>query len=162
MLFWHPLMVSFVMFCAGFGVYWHESYKDIAARMEKRLPVLEESIDIWLEETATTFPKANPDLFGPPYLPSRADVRGIQENVTQLILSLNAVPTPTQGIENAAADFHLRLSDIVRAIGRYDGTVETFTGIASASDDAARAGDAYNQEIDSYLGSRLKRLFGAF
>ena len=105
MLFWHPLMVSFVMFCASFGVYWHESYKDIAARMEKRLPALEESIDIWLEETATTFPKANPDFSESHHLPSRADVRGIQENVTQLILSLNAVPTPTQGIENVSCGF---------------------------------------------------------
>ena len=40
-------------------------------------------------------------------------------------MSLNVVPTSTQGIENAATDFHLRLSDIVRAIGRYDGTAET-------------------------------------
>ena len=162
MLLWHPLMISFVMFCVSLGVYWHESYKDIAARMENRLPAFEERLDTWLEEITATFPKANPDFSESHHLPSRADVREIQENVTDLILGLNVVPTPTQGIENAAADFHLRLSEIIREIGRYDGTAEAFTGIASASHEAVRAGSAYNQEIDSYLGSRLKRLFGAF
>ena len=158
----HTLLALLVTLCGGFGFYWYASYKDIAARMEERLPAFEESLDTWIKETATTFSEANPDLSESPRLPSRVDVREIQENVTNLISNLNAVPRPTQSIENAAADFHRRLSDIVREIGRYDGTAEATTKIVYASNEAARAGDAHNQEIENYLGSTLKRLLGAF
>ena len=158
----HTLVALFVTLCAGFGVYWYASYKDIAARMEERLPAFEESLGTWIEETATTFSKANPNLSESPRLPSRVDVREIQENVTNLISNLNAVPTPTQSIENAAADFQRRLADIVREIGRYDGTAEASTRIVYASNEAAKAGGAHNQEIENYLGSTLKRLLGAF
>ena len=158
----HTLLALLVTLCGGFGFYWYASYKDIAARMEERLPAFEESLDTWIKETATTFSEANPDLSESPRLPSRVDVREIRENVTNLISNLNAVPRPTQSIENAAADFHRRLSDIVREIGRYDGTAEATTKIVYASNEAARAGDAHNQEIENYLGSTLKRLLGAF
>ena len=128
-----------------FGMYVYNTI-----HMKKHLPAFEESIDTWLEEAEITFSTANLDLSGSPYLPSRADVREIQKDVTHLILSLNALPTVNYNIKTAAADFHLRLSETVREIDRYDGTAETFTRIVHANDEAVAAGDAYNQEIQNW------------
>ena len=98
----HTLVALFVTLCAGFGVYWYASYKDIAARMagntkpqpagqkegepcpaisRERLPAFEESLGTWIEETATTFSKANPNLSESPRLPSRVDVREIHRKI---------------------------------------------------------------------------------
>ena len=174
-----PLLQLFaallVTLFAGFGIFWYTSCKDIAARMEKRLPAFEESLETWTQsidtwaespdirngEPASTFSKANPDLSDSPRLPSRADVREIRENVTSLISSLNTVPTPTRGIENAAENFRQHLSDIIRETGRYDGTKEAFAEIVHASNEATKAGDAHNREIEDYSGSMVKRLPGA-
>lgn len=158
----HTLGALLVTLCAGFGAYWYASYKDIAARMEERLPAFEESLGTWIEETATTFSEANPNLSETPSLPSRVDVREIQKNVTNLISNLNTVPTPTRKIKNAAEDFQRSLSDVVREIGRYDGTAEAFTRVVYANNEAAKAGGTHNQEIENYLGSAINRLLGAF
>ena len=120
------------------------------ARLNKYFPVFEEHLDTWHEETATTFPTANPDLSRSSHLPSMADVREVQEDVTHLILNLDALPMLSYDVKTAAADFRLRLSDIVREIDRYDGTAEAFTRVVHASDKAVVAGDAYNQEIESW------------
>lgn len=161
-LFIHTLGALLITLCAGFGAYWYASYKDIASRLEDRLPAFEKSRGIWIDETASTFSEANPNLAEAPLLPSRVDVREIQENVTNLISNLSAVPTPTQSIETAAEDFQRRLSDVVREIGRYDGTAEAVTRIVYANNEAAKAGGAHKQEIEDYLGSAMKRLLGAF
>lgn len=158
----HTLGALLVTLCAGFGAYWYASYKDIAARMEERLPAFETSLATWIEETSKTFSEANPNLSENPRLPSREDVREMQENVTNLISNLNAVPTPTRSIKNAADDFQHNLSSVVREIGRYDGTAESSTRIVYASNRAAIAGGTHNKEIENYLGSALKRMLGAF
>lgn len=150
------------MLCVGFGAYWYASYKDIAARMEERLPSFEESLDTWIKESAATFSEANPKLSEAPRLPSGDEVRKLQENVTALISKLNTVPTPTQRIEDAAENFGRHLSDIIREIGRYDRTAEALTRIVYTSNEAAKAGASHNQEIEHYLGSAMNRLLGAF
>ena len=161
-LFFQTLVSLLIMLGVGFGTYWYASYKDIAVRMEDRLPTFEDSLDTWIKETAAAFSEANPSLSESPRLPSRAEVRKLQENITTLISSLNAVPTPTQPIENAAENFQGRLSDVIREIGQYDGTPEAFTRIVYTSNEAAKAGGAHNQAIEHYLGSATNRLLGAF
>lgn len=146
----------------GFGSYWYASYKDIAIRMGERLPAFELTVGTWIEETSKTLSEANSNLSNEPRLPSRDDVRKIQENVTSLISALNSVPTPTREIENSAAEFKSRLSNIVREIGRYDGTSDALTRIVYENNEAAKAGGAHNQKIEAYLGSTIKRLLGAF
>ena len=145
-----------------FASYLHTTSKYIAARMEERLPAFEESRRIWIKETAKNYSEANPNLSETARLPSRVDARELQKNVTNLISILNTVPTPTQSIENAATDFQRHLSDVVREIGRYDGTAEAYTIIVYSSNEASRAGGAHKQEIENYLGSTMKRLLGAF
>lgn len=158
----HTLVGLLVALVAGFGTYWYASYKDIAERMEARLPAFEDSLGTWIEETSETFSEANSRISETPRLPSKVDIREMQENVTNLITSLNSVPTPTRSIENAAANFQRKLSNIVREIGSYDGTAEATTRIVFANNEAAKAGSVHNQEVEDYLGSATKRLFGAF
>lgn len=158
----HTLLAIFLAGFAGFGSYWYASYKDIAVRMDDRLPAFEQSLSTWIEETAKTFSEANPNLLEEPRLPSREAVREMQENVTRLISNLNAVPTPTRDIENASTEFRMRLLGVVREIGGYDGTADGTTRIVHASNEAAISGRAHNQAIENYLGSAVNRLLGAF
>lgn len=157
----HTFVGLLIALCVGFGSYWYASYKDIAVRMGERLPAFEQNVDTWIEKTAKTFSEANTNLSNEPRLPSIEDVRNIQENVTSLISGLNNVPTPTQGIENTSIEFRLRLSSIVREIGRYDSTPEAVTRIVYASHEAAKAGGAHNKQIEDYFGSTVRRLWGS-
>lgn len=161
-LFFQTLISLLVMLCVGFGAYWYASYKDIAARMEERLPSFEESLEKWIKESAETFSAANPNLSETPRLPSGDEVRKLQESLTALISKLNTVPTPTHSIEDAAENFQRHLSDVILEIGRYDRTAEALTRVVYASNEATKAGASHNQEIEHYLGSALNRLLGAF
>jgi hypothetical protein len=150
-----------VALCVGFGSYWYASYKDISVRLDERLPAFEESVDTWITETAKTFSEANSNLSDQAKLSSREDLLQIQENVTKLISQLNTIPTPTQNIENAATNFRVSLSNIIREIGRYDNTPEALTRIVIANNDAALVGGTHKQEIEDYLGSTISRLLGS-
>lgn len=146
---------------AGFGTYWYASYVDIATRLEARLPELEESRDNWVTTSASFFTNANLNLSESPELPSTEEVRRIQETVTALISDLNTVPTPTVRIEETAGTFRSRLSQVILEIGRYDETPEATTRIVQASQKAADVGEKHRSAIEDYLGSTLRRLFGA-
>lgn len=146
---------------AGFGTYWYASYVDIATRLEARLPELEESRSQWLSVSASVFTDANPNLSESPELPSIEDVRRIQETITALISDLSTVPTPTAPIEETTTAFKTRLSEVVREIGRYDATAEATARMVQASQMAAEVGEAHRSAVEDYLGSTVRRLFGA-
>lgn len=147
---------------AGFGTYWYASYVDIATRLEARLPELEKSRDNWITVSASVFTSANPNLNESPELPSTEEVRRIQEVATALISDLSTVPTPTARIEETAGAFRASLSEVIREIGRYDATPEATTRIVQASQIAADVGEDHRSAIEDYLGSTVRRLFGAF
>lgn len=161
-LFIHTLLGLIVALCVGFGGYWYASYQDISVRMEARLPAFEKSLATWIKETAETFSESNPNLSDTPSLPSRSDVRDIQENVTSLISNLNSVPTPTKRIERESEDFRNKLSNVVREIGLYDSTAEATLRVVYSNNEAAKAGAKHSQAIEDYLGSALIRLLGSF
>ena len=146
---------------AGFGTYWYASYVDIATRLEARLPELEESRGNWVSTSASVFTGANPNLNESSELPSTDEVRRIQEAATALISALGTVPTPTARIEETAGAFRAGLSEVIREIGRYDATPEATTRIVQASQIAADVGETHRSAIENYLGSTVRRLFGA-
>lgn len=162
LLFIYSLGSLVVLVVTGFGVYWYASYQDIAKRMEARLPAFEESLGAWIDVTAKTFSNANPNFSNEARLPSQEEIRELQESLTRLISHLNAVPTPTRRIEDAAGVFRQYLSNVLREVGRYDGSAEGMTRVVIASQQATSAGAKHNHEIERYLGSALKRLLGAF
>ena len=162
MLLIQSIVALLLALCAGFGTYWYASYKDIASRMGDRLPKYENSVNEWIEETVGIFSQANINISDDPRLPSKNDVRKIQEAATKLITQLNSVPTPTSQIERSAADFRIKLNDIVREVGRYDGTPEAATKILRVSNKASEAGSEHKHAIERYLGSALSRLIGSF
>lgn len=151
----------FLAAAAGFGTYWYTSYEDVAKRMDSRLTNYQESQSLWIELSKNIYSNANPRLSPNPHLPSIEDVKKIQDATTSLIAQLNSVPTPNKKIEREAMNYRRKLNDIILEIGRYDETAESTLKIIRASNEAAAAGEKHRHEVERYMGSAIKRLWGS-
>lgn len=156
------VVVGVTALLAGFGTYWYAAYVDIAKRIEDKMPDLHERQAAWINASSTVFARSNVNLAEDARLPSKTDVREILGATNALITELNEVPTPTQGIEDAAVAFRSSLSDVVLEAGRYDGSVDAALRVVVASQRAAQVGDVHRSSIEDYLGSAFQRLRGSF
>lgn len=144
----------------GLGTYAYTTFDNIGDRIDSHLPIYQDARTAWIGRSETVFTEVNSNN-PKAKLPSVAETNQIRKEVSTLVNALNSVPTPTDAISDAAAKFRMQLYDIVREIGRYDGSPEAFTKIVVASQDAAIVGRAYENTVEEYMGSTVKRLVGA-